>query len=118
MAGKTLRATMPTPKRITREEYDRLMAKRVGEQTETMILQQIRDYLRTLGWFVVRHQQGLGCHKGLSDLTVVKDGRTIWLEVKTAKGKQSEYQQKFQADIEEHGGKYVIARSVDDVVGL
>lgn len=39
-----------------------------------------------------------------------------WIEVKTATGKQSEFQKSFQRQVEEHGHKYVLARSVDDVV--
>jgi len=42
----------------------------------------------------------------------------VWIEVKTSKGVLSEHQVKFQRDIERHGGVYVVARSVDDVMGL
>lgn len=83
--------------------------------TETEIQNAIRDHLRWHGWFVIRHQQGLGCHKGLSDLTAIKDGRTVYIEVKTPRGSQSEAQREFQADIEAHGGLYVLARGVEDV---
>ena len=83
--------------------------------TETDIQNAIREYLRWRGWFVIRHQQGLGCHKGLSDLTAIKNGRTVYIEVKAPKGKLSEWQLDFQADIEAHGGLYVVARSVEDV---
>ena len=62
-----------------------------------------------------RHQQGLGCHKGLSDLTAIKGGKTVYIEVKRPMGKQSEWQLDFQADIEAHGGLYVVSRSVEDV---
>ena len=83
--------------------------------TETEIQNAIRDFLRWRGWFVIRHQQGLGCHKGLSDLTAIKGGKTVYIEVKKPKGKLSEWQLDFQADIEAHGGLYVVARSVEDV---
>ena len=83
--------------------------------TETDIQNAIREYLRWRGWFVIRHQQGLGCHKGLSDLTAIKNGKTVYIEVKRPMGKQSEWQLDFQADIEAHGGLYVVARSVEDV---
>ena len=53
------------------------------QNPETVIQNQIRDLLRMDGWFVIRHQQGMGCHKGLSDLTAIKEGRTIYIEVKT-----------------------------------
>ena len=83
--------------------------------TETEIQNAIREYLRWRGWFVIRHQQGLGCHKGLSDLTAIKGGKTVYIEVKRPKGTQSDDQLDFQADIEAHGGLYVVARSVEDV---
>ena len=35
---------------------------------EAVILNQVRDYLQLNGWYVIRIQQGMGCHKGLSDL--------------------------------------------------
>jgi hypothetical protein len=41
--------------------------------------------------------------------------QAIWIECKAAKGKQSELQRSFQAQVEEHGHRYVIARSVEDV---
>lgn len=86
--------------------------------TEGMIQNSIRDFLRQFGWFVLRHQQGLGCHKGLSDLTAIKNGKTVYIEVKTPSGSQSAWQVQFQRDIEAHGGEYILARSLDDVAHL
>jgi len=83
--------------------------------TETDILRQIRARLQWDKWLVIRHQQGLGCHKGLSDLTALKNGQTVYIEVKKPGGRQSDVQKDFQADIEAHGGVYVLAKSVDDV---
>lgn len=85
------------------------------QNPETIIQNQIRNLLRMDGWFVIRHQQGMGCHKGLSDLTAIKDGHTIYIEVKTKYGKQSEWQQQFQKDVENHGGTYVLARCIEDI---
>lgn len=85
------------------------------QNPETVIQNQIRDLLRMDGWFVIRHQQGMGCHKGLSDLTAIKDGVTIYIEVKTKTGKQSDWQREFQRDIENHGGTYILARRIEDV---
>lgn len=85
---------------------------------ETDIQNAIREYLRWQGWFVIRHQQTLGSHKGLSDLTAIKDGRTVYIEVKTPAGHLSDVQQGFRDDIEAHGGVYVVARCVEDVKGL
>lgn len=38
-----------------------------------------------------------------------------WIEVKAIKGKQSELQKSFQAQVESHGHRYVIARRLEDV---
>lgn len=85
--------------------------------TETDIRRQVRDYLRIRGWFVFHILQGgVGVYRGITDLIAVKDGRVIFLELKTRTGRQSEHQKKFQADIETHGGEYVLSRGVDDLM--
>ena len=91
------------------------VAKSRGRQPESAILQQVRDWLRWRGWYVIRTQQGLGCHKGLSDLVCIRDGRVVWVEVKTATGRLSVHQEGFRGAIETHGGEYVVARCVEDV---
>ena len=104
--------------RKTAAELRGLLAQTSGRQPESLVLQQVRDYLRALGWYVIRVQQGLGAHRGLSDLICVKDGRTVFVECKTAKGKLSEHQQAFQDAIKEGGGEYRVARSIDDVMDM
>lgn len=105
--------------RMSEAEFAKLTqgtrAKKPSGPKETDIQNAIREYLRWHGWFVIRHQQTLGSHKGLSDLTAIKNGRTVYIEVKTPRGSQSEDQIQFQFDIESHGGTYVLARSVEDV---
>ena len=104
--------------RMSEADFARISSGKKGKPkgtTETEIQNAIRDFLRWRGWFVIRHQQGLGCHKGLSDLTAIKNGQTVYIEVKRPKGTQSEWQLDFQADIEAHGGLYVVARSIEDV---
>ena len=83
--------------------------------TETDIRRQIQDYLRIRGWFVFYILQGLGAYKGIPDLIAVKNGRVLFIELKTPRGRQSEYQRKFQADLEAAGGEYVLCRGVDDL---
>lgn len=53
---------------------------------------------------------------GFSDIIGVRDGQMIAIEVKAEKGKMSVFQQEFRTNIEINGGKYVLARSVDDVI--
>ena len=85
---------------------------------ESYIRRQIQDYLRWNGWTVLYHLQGLGSYRGMSDLQALKDGRSVWIEVKRPGGRQSEYQKKFQQMVEAAGFEYVLAKSVEDVEHL
>jgi len=44
------------------------------------------------------------------------EARIVWIEVKAEKGKQSELQKSFQQKVESEGHRYILARSVDDVL--
>lgn len=48
-------------------------------------------------------------------LGILKGGRFLAIEVKTATGRQSEPQKAFQRMIERFGGVYILARSAEDV---
>ena len=85
---------------------------------ETHIRKQIQDYLRWKGFFVYYCLAGLGAYPGLSDLVATKNGITYHIEVKTPKGRQSEKQKEFQADLESAGGRYILARGIEDVEDL
>lgn len=85
--------------------------------TETDIRRQVTDYLQLRQYFCFYVLQGLGAYKGIPDLIAAKDGRVLFIELKTARGRQSEHQKKFQADLEAHGGEYVLCRGVDDLQG-
>lgn len=87
-------------------------------QTETYIRRSITDALRLAGWAVFYIFQGLGSYKGISDLIAMKDGRTVYIEVKTETGRQSEHQKQFERICIEHGCRYILARSVNDVAEL
>ena len=82
---------------------------------EADIRAQIKDYLEWQGWFVFYHLQGLGSYPGLPDLQAVKNGRTLYIEVKSSTGRQSAHQKRFQHAVENAGGIYILARSVDDL---
>lgn len=85
---------------------------------ETEIMRGVRDYLQITGWFVVRIQQGLGSHKGIADLVAIKNGITVWIEVKTERGRLSNHQELFADCVRKAGGKYVVVRNIDDAVYL
>lgn len=84
-------------------------------QPETYIRRAIKDILEADGWDVTYHQQGPLCRRGFPDLTALKDGKTLYIEVKTKTGRQSDYQIAFQRACESHGGTYILARGVEDI---
>ena len=47
--------------------------------------------------------------------TIVDRFLPLWLEVKSATGKQTPVQKSFQRQVEDEGHKYVIVRSIEDV---
>lgn len=104
---------------------------------ETNIMNRIMLAMSKKGWLVWRNQVGLfktldgrtvniGI-KGSSDLMAIKPtvitpdmvGQTVAVfvavEVKTATGRQSEPQKKWQNAVEKLGVKYILARSEDDI---
>jgi len=48
----------------------------------------------------------------------VIDGQYVGIEVKGPKGKQSAHQKEFQKKLEAAGGKYILAYSLEDVIGV
>jgi hypothetical protein len=82
---------------------------------ESEIRAQVKEYLELQGWFVFYHLQGLGSYPGLPDLQAVKNGRTLYIEIKRPGGRQSEKQKKFQHNLEAAGAKYIIARGIEDI---
>lgn len=58
---------------------------------------------------------------GTADIlaTPWKEGRQriLWVEAKALKGKQSEAQKDFQAEVETAGHDYVLVRDLDDLIG-
>jgi hypothetical protein len=105
-------------RRITASELERAWAKGKHVQPETLILRQVSDYLRAAGYYVVRIQQGLGAHKGIADLVVMRGGRTIWVEIKTPRGRLSEWQERFAQAVADAGCEYVVVRSLEDAIRL
>ena len=84
--------------------------------TETDILRSIRQVLEIYGFFCIRIQQGLGCHKGISDIIIIKDGHVTFVEIKKPKGKLSKHQERFSKDISSRGGDYVVFRDLDEAM--
>lgn len=53
--------------------------------------------------------------KGQPDIFAIISGRFVGIEVKAAKGRQSEAQKNWEENCTQAGGLYVLARSVEDV---
>lgn len=95
------------------------MALRLKQQikiTESFIKKAIKDYFDKMGWFHFPLLQGLGSYKGLPDIIACKDGKTLFIEVKTETGEQTIPQQRFQRNIQRVGCHYIVARSVCDII--
>ena len=56
-----------------------------------------------------------GLPEGFSDLIILANNTIYFCEVKNAHGRQREDQKRFQAIVESHGYKYILARTVNDV---
>ena len=85
---------------------------------ESDIQRDIKTYLQYKGWFVVKIHQSMGSYKGIADLSCTKDGRHVWVEVKTPRGRMSGHQERFRDDVVRHGGEYVVARGIEDVENM
>lgn len=82
--------------------------------TEKELTKIMRKYWQQNGWLAIRNQQNIGSHKGLADFIVIKGGKHVFVELKGDKGRQSEFQKKFQQEVEEHGGIYCLCRCIKD----
>lgn len=82
---------------------------------ETIIKRNVKKYLLWRKWFVFSVLQGLGAYPGISDMIAVKGGFVLFIELKTPTGKQSDDQIEFERLVREHGGEYLIIRSLDEI---
>lgn len=60
----------------------------------------------------------VGVKAGFPDILVLMEGRCIGLEVKTAKGRQSEQQKQWEKRFNTQGFEYYIVRNNDDVIKI
>jgi len=97
--------------------------------TEAKIQAAIVQYLQILGIFVfsVPNERktspqamgrliSMGLRPGVSDLILWIGDKTIYMEVKTPKGRQSEAQKRFQKRCEESGRIYCVVHSLDEAM--
>jgi len=85
--------------------------------SEKEITRGIRHLLRTHGIFHYKAWQGAMSQKGVADIIgVLPGGQALAIEVKTKRGRLSEYQQAFLERFRQAGGVAFVARSPGDVV--
>ena len=59
-----------------------------------------------------------GLLSGASDILVILPGEILFVEVKTAIGRQSEKQKKFENNVKSLGYKYHLVRSLEDFIKI
>lgn len=79
---------------------------------ESVIQSKIVNEAKKNGYIVLKVVK---CNmNGYPDLTLFKDNKTIFIEVKNEKGIQSELQKYIQKQLEKEGFKYFLVRSLDE----
>lgn len=86
--------------------------------SENDIKLQCKQYLSLRGWFHFPILQGLGSFDGIPDRIAIKNGRTIYLEVKKPGGKQSPSQVEFEGNIKYQKGEYYLIDNLDDLIKI
>lgn len=125
LAGKEPRYQQPVPEHRVRKPNKAPSA----EPSEAQILKAILSLLKrhpkvarvwrqNSGTFQVGERYvRANTARGMSDIAgVLKSGRSLFVEVKAAKGAVMEYQQQFLDDMTKAGALAFVARSVDEVV--
>ena len=60
---------------------------------------------------------GMGVHSGFTDLVILCDGRMLFLELKSLKGKLSPAQEAFRVAVLAQDFGWALVRSLDDALG-
>jgi hypothetical protein len=85
--------------------------------SENEIKHQVKQYLDLKGWFNFHLLAGMGCYPGLPDRIAIKNGRTLFLEIKKPIGGIHRDNQKiFQENIERAGEEYFLIRNLEDLI--
>lgn len=83
---------------------------------ETLLKRDVRRYLTMTGYFCFNILQGLGAHKGISDIIAVRNGQVLFIEVKAPRGVQSPYQIEFERRIKEAGSNYLLIKDINELI--
>jgi hypothetical protein len=97
--------------------------------TESQIQAAICDYLSLKGYLFSRTNNApiydrihgafralpKYTRRGWPDICLIKQGQFIGIEVKAEKGRMSDDQKLLGEEIERNGGRYIVARAIDDL---
>ena len=89
---------------------------KIPDQSEAQITRAIRGILKHLDIWHFKLHQGLGSTPGIPDIVGIWQGKPLFIEVKTRKGKLSEAQEIKIKEITRAGGIAFVARGIDDVI--
>jgi hypothetical protein len=85
--------------------------------SENDIKNQVKDYLDLRRYFHFPLLQGLGSYSGVPDRIAIKNGKVYFIESKKPiGGKQTDDQTKFQQNIENEKGNYILVKSLEDLI--
>jgi hypothetical protein len=121
-SGGTVRAPTQASRNVRRK---RTRGGASVRGTEAPVLHDCLKWLHAHGVFAWRNNTGTAWingqpvsfgYPGSADITgILPDGRRLEIECKSATGKQSDKQKKFQANIERNHGVYILVRSVKEL---
>ena len=83
---------------------------------EKTIVNQIKNRVEKAGGMAIKLHGGPYQVAGLPDLVVIRNGETIWLEVKTPTGRVTAIQEAMHRKMREHGARVYVVRSADEVM--
>lgn len=93
------------------------MAKRKKPKTlkEGDYQNMIKKYMEQNGFLVFKIPPAIYTNaKGLPDLVCIREGRTIWIEVKTPNGRLTKGQEKTFGMMREHGAEVYVVKGFDE----
>ncbi|MBF6596331.1 MAG: VRR-NUC domain-containing protein [Thermaceae bacterium] len=92
--------------------------------SEARLERLVTDYLRACGWFVLKTDAGAGrraggnfgsLQPGYPDLTCLKDGQVLLIEVKSPTGQVSAIQKYKHLELQAHGCRVHVVRSITEL---
>lgn len=84
--------------------------------TETQLTNRIKDWLCDNGWLFIKYHGSSMSRAGVPDLVAMKDGRTVWLEIKVDANKVTKLQQYMIDKIRGHGVEVYVIRSEHELI--